>query len=64
MYSLINDLKQSLIGCDAKANEKEIYRIDAIIQGFLHSFPVKSRYCSSTDGDQLLDTTTLSLAHW
>ena len=63
LYAKVNSFNQSYRLRDPADNERELVSIDALIQTFVSSFP-NTWSNPLLDGEDLLDPTTLSLAHW
>ncbi len=62
LYSKVNDFNQSYPLRETSENEKELFRIDSLIQNFVLTFPPMWQD-PLLDGEQLLDPTTLAMAH-
>src|SRR6187402_1405565 len=62
LYSKVNDFNQSYPLRETSDNEKELLRVDSLIQNFVKTFPPMWQD-PLLDGEHLLDPTTLALAH-
>ncbi|KAH8819245.1 fungal-specific transcription factor domain-containing protein [Xylogone sp. PMI_703] len=62
LYSKVNDFNQSYPLREASENERELSRIDSLIQNFIITFAPKWQD-PLLDGEHLLDPTTLAMVH-